>query len=788
LNSCQYHNLTTARKHTFPVNLQVLLFFVGSLIGLSGAVSTIVSAQQTKKSFTVADDIGVALCCDVGGNVRFSPDGNYFAVYTERGRLDRNCVEDSLRYYRSQDVKSFLERSADSRPPSPMWIVNRSGKEGPVISKWRWLPDSTGVAFLEQPAYGNKHLVLADLRTKRIELLSTTTERVEDFDIRNRQNYVFSVHDSAEVKRWHAELQRPDVVGTGRTLLELLFPDDPLVSSVVSSASYKNLNLWAVVRGKSFEVRKDGAALVLFGGDLALSPDGGSLVTTLPVPEVPPSWESLFRSGYPLNSSEHSAFPLQGGKSVRWYVRVDLMTSSVQALTDAPIASDAGWWAYGSPSWSNDGQEILLPGTFFRSKDLAPSRPCVAVLDLPSNTHSCVEMLKGHTETGVEEGYHRVDGAQFVAGDKHRIKVSFHTREWSPGATEYRRTADGSWQIATQSTDGAQIYGDLELTVKQGLNDPPVLVAGNKQISRVIWDLNPQLKNVELGEASVYKWKDNEQRERTAGLYKPINYKQGERYPLVIQTHGFVESQFVPAGLFPTADAARALAAAGIMVLQVGDVGDCGLGSANEGSCNATGYEVVIKQLVFDGLVDPDRIGIIGFSRTCFYVMEALTASSLQLRAASVNDGFMVTYFQYMMWPEHFPSSNSIVGASPFGQGLQQWLKRSPGFNLDKIRAPLLIVSGEGPAGLLMMWEPYAGLHYLKRPVDLIMLNTNEHVLTNPAVRMASQGGSVDWFRFWLQDYEDPDPVKVEQYARWRELRKLQKANEGNVTPKSPSN
>src|SRR5207302_9581028 len=65
--------------------------------------------------------------------------------------------------------------------------------------------------------------------------------------------------------------------------------------------------------------------------------------------------------------------------------------------------------------------------------------------------------------------------------------------------------------------------------------------------------------------------------------------------------------------------------------------------------------------------------------------------------------------------------------------------------------------------------------------VDLIMLNTDEHVLTNPAVRMASQGGSVDWFRFWLQNYEDPDPAKKEQYIRWRELRKMQQENDAKA-------
>ena len=62
------------------------------------------------------------------------------------------------------------------------------------------------------------------------------------------------------------------------------------------------------------------------------------------------------------------------------------------------------------------------------------------------------------------------------------------------------------------------------------------------------------------------------------------------------------------------------------------------------------------------------------------------------------------------------------------------------------------------------------------------MLNTDEHVLTNPAVRMASQGGSVDWFRFWLKDEEDSDPAKAEQYKRWRELRKMQEANDNNLT------
>ena len=186
--------------------------------------------------------------------------------------------------------------------------------------------------------------------------------------------------------------------------------------------------------------------------------------------------------------------------------------------------------------------------------------------------------------------------------------------------------------------------------MKQRLNEPPRLVATDKQTSRVIWDPNPQLKDFELGEASVYTWEDKTGRDLKGGLYKPNNYKPGQRYPLVIQTHGFDESEFRPSGLTTTAFAARALAAAGIAVLQVSDIGNCPVSlKPDEGPCAVSGYESGANQLVSEGLVDPQRIGILGFSRTCFYVMETLTTGSLHFKAADVTDGVMAGYSQYMV-------------------------------------------------------------------------------------------------------------------------------------------
>ena len=47
------------------------------------------------------------------------------------------------------------------------------------------------------------------------------------------------------------------------------------------------------------------------------------------------------------------------------------------------------------------------------------------------------------------------------------------------------------------------------------------------------------------------------------------------------------------------------------------------------------------------------------------------------------------------------------------------------------------------------MWESYAILEAMHKPADFIVLNTGEHILVDPAMRLAAQGGNVDWFRFF---------------------------------------
>ena len=56
-----------------------------------------------------------------------------------------------------------------------------------------------------------------------------------------------------------------------------------------------------------------------------------------------------------------------------------------------------------------------------------------------------------------------------------------------------------------------------------------------------------------------------------------------------------------------------------------------------------------------------------------------------------------------------------------------------------------------------------------------------------PLERLASQEMNVDWYDFWLNGHEDPDPAKAEQYARWRHLREIRDANDKAVSEQQKS-
>ena len=749
------------------------------------------SNQARHRYFTVSDSIEMSRFDRERGDPIFSPDKRYFAVVTSRGLLQSDEVESTLWLFSSDQVREFLATNNTGQAPAPRMVCRFTAVPSaeydnsyePVISNatLRWSLDSTTILFLVQNSKGKHQLYRATVGTGSVRALTSAENDVTEFDFVG-DTAVYSAANTNESRDEGYPINADTRDITGISLERLLFP-----KSKHFGATYGGV--WVNRNGRDLQITDPdtGRPLLLvnqMSKPLSISPDGHAAVLRLPTKAAEKSWES-FEPGDALikkiNSEDPNTTADYNMLRPTVYASVDLTSGRVTQLLNAPHAWTLGYDVDGMAIWSSDGKKLLLTNTFLplegvdeveKSRRL---RPCTAVVvDRLSKATSCVTFSRGREP--------ELQAASFGDTDD---DVILRFEGVSP-EQRYHYQA-GSWHLvdvarAKQPVEGMNKLLNRQQTltvhIKQDLNTPPALWATDQsERSKRIWDPSPQLAMLNLGEVTAFRWKDKTGYEWTGGLVKPPDYVLGKRYPLVIQTHGFVEHEFMTDGSFTTAFAARPLAAAGIVVLQAMDRFD-NTTTPDEASNRVLAFQSAIDQLASDGLIDPNRVGIIGFSRTSYHVESALVSDPKRFAAASIADGVDESYMQELLYftlaaPYH--EGEAIYGAKPFGEGLRQnWVQRAPGFHLDAIRTPLLI-EAIAPHSILEEWEIYASLVAQGKPVDLIYFPDGQHILQKPLERMASQQGNVDWFRFWLQGYENPAAEKVEQYRRWEKLCDMQR-------------
>jgi hypothetical protein len=186
---------------------------------------------------------------------------------------------------------------------------------------------------------------------------------------------------------------------------------------------------------------------------------------------------------------------------------------------------------------------------------------------------------------------------------------------------------------------------------------------------------------------------------------------------------------------------------------------------------------------------DLDRLLAIDFA-SCACVKEVDRGAVKPLEKMARKE-YQKRVFDYLY--RTYPHREFVRSARRHGRSLDEYIAPSninmqlhtmqSGMVLHTPEWALLLLLQPGVAATFWCWEPYAALRYLQKPVDLIILQPGSHVMANPTQHLAAETINVDWFRFWLQGYEDPNPAKADQYKRWRELRNLQETEMGATQP-----
>lgn len=777
----------------------VKLPVLGCFLVIMGFVSP---AQAEPHSFSVMDSIRMTRFNTPSENLQtdaplFSPDRAYFVVITSRGIPETNEIESSIWLYRTNEVRRYVDHGG--MPPERRQLARVSAipesetpsAHAPIIAQVEWSTNSRSLYFLRERTGGNWQLCRIDRRAGVFQSLTKASANVRYYSFTPSivvylETVPAKLPPSLSPRSTH-EHRDGDQSIRGRSIESLLIPNDPGRPVLAQ--------LWELQGGAR---RALGTPYVDagFGGSytpdvLAIAPNGRTIIHTRPAENVPLSWHDYSPvNGFPslrIDPASPDAHSAYNSFRPRQYILIDVKNGQQQPMIEAPIAYTLGYADQQLAVWSKDGRKALVTDTFLssRSDDHEGTvdvflHPCAAaVLEVASGKVSCLtpsrwDLLDQRTN---DEALLLTSASFDEPGDSVTLRFDYPGRR---SVLEHYEIRSGHWlqTLKTLTTEPSltreTTLDQIAVTIQQTVNSRPLLWATDVSHpqGRMIWDPNPNLSSIKMGQASIFHWHDSSGYDWTGGLIKPIGFAAGKRYPLIIQTHGFQTYRFLTDGFYPTGMAAQPLASAGFMVLQM-ETRRTHYTTSQEAADQILGIDAAIEKLTADGFIDPERVGIAGFSRTCWYVESALVKEPRRFRAGTLADGVDQGYLQYALFGDTANirgDSETVHGGKPYGENLTQWAQHAPAFQSDRVQTPLLI-QALGTRSILMEWEIYDSLYQQGKPVDMILLPKAQHVLQSPEDLYASEQGIVDWFLFWLQNYERPDPRAQPQYVRWRAIK-----------------
>ena len=291
---------------------------------------------------------------------------------------------------------------------------------------------------------------------------------------------------------------------------------------------------------------------------------------------------------------------------------------------------------------------------------------------------------------------------------------------------------------------------------------------------QVLYDPNPALHNDGAPAVSLLTWTDDQGHAFTGQYFAPPATRAGRPAPLFITYYscpGYVRGGS-PGDEWPLAQ----MAADGIAGLCINYPFGLPLEATNRYDTGLSAVRSGIELLARRGLVDRTRVGMGGLSFGSEVTLWVAMKSDL-LAAASLASPFgSPTYYWFMALrgDEELALLKKAWGLGAPSETPERWKQLSPSYNIDKIHAALLLQLPEQE--YLNAIDYFVPLLRSPTPVEMFAFPHEGHQKVSPRHKLAVYERNLDWFRFWLQDYVDPDPRKAAQYDRWRAERQKAEA------------
>jgi dipeptidyl aminopeptidase/acylaminoacyl peptidase len=344
------------------------------------------------------------------------------------------------------------------------------------------------------------------------------------------------------------------------------------------------------------------------------------------------------------------------------------------------------------------------------------------------------------------------NGARHKTARYRRVEAGWQ-REWVTGdhadnifgfeLARDNKTVVYSYSTASTPTQWYRAH------LEGGKLDPPVQLT----------ELNPQLKKRTIAKTEVIKWKGALDEEVEGILYYPHNYEAGKKYPLVVMIHGGPAGADHDAWSESWAYPHNLMNQRGAFVLKPNYHGSSDYGMKWVESIGGGRYyelevpdiEKGVDSLISRGVVDPDRLGVMGWSNGSILTI-ALTVTTTRYKVASAGAGDVEWASDW--GNAHFGAAfdNYYFGKSPL-EDPQLYIKKSPFYRLDRVRTPTLIFFGTEDTNVPTQqgWMHYRALQQLgNTDVRFILFPGEKHSPQKLVHQKRKLEEELSWFDKYL--------------------------------------
>lgn len=399
----------------------------------------------------------------------------------------------------------------------------------------------------------------------------------------------------------------------------------------------------------------------------------------------------------------------------------------------------------GSPVWSPDGRTIAYASSDYvnNSADQTDLKVVAAEGGEPRNLTADFDWSISNIEWSKDGRHVYFSAAQGLSTHLYRVPASGGEPERIAFGDDFvlssvDRSADGQrWLV----TGGTLAEPNVVYLTRPDGRDP----------QRVLED-HENLSDFRVARAQTLTWQGADGWEIEGILTYPVDYVEGQRYPMILQVHGG------PHGRFSSSfnAGAQIWAARGYAVLQGNPRGSSGrtfeFSNANQLDWGGKDYIDImngVDEVIEMGVADPEQLAIMGGSYGGFMTFWAVTQTD-RFKAAIGHAGISDWY--------SFFGQTDIPNLLEFGfgglpsQSKETFERWSPIEFADRVTTPLLITHGEEDRRVPIPQadQYYRMLKKLDRTVEFLRYPREGHGIAEPAHRLHLDAEQAKWFETYV--------------------------------------